>query len=86
MRDQPDFTVYFLSADIQDLIDKGATDIKISGSIKNGKPELRAEGVNTNDKSSDTSANTVSRSAARAGNETKVPCPMPCSTINQTGQ
>ena len=86
MADQTDFTVYFLSADIQDLIDKGATDIKISGSIKNGQPDLRAEGVNTNDKSADTFTNTMSRSGTAAGNETKLPCPMPCSTMDQANQ
>ncbi len=80
MPDPKNFTVYFLSADIQDLIDKGATDIKISGTIKNGKPELKAEGVNTNEKSSDKPAASISRSAATAGNNVKEPCPMPCST------
>ncbi|MEO8110509.1 MAG: hypothetical protein ABI594_10770 [Ginsengibacter sp.] len=86
MADQTEFTVYFLSADIQDLIDKGATDIKISGSIINGTPELRAEGINTNDKTTDTMAASTLRSPAPVGNHTKVPCPMPCSTINQNGQ
>lgn len=86
MADQTDFTVYFLSADIQDLIDKGATDIKISGTIKNGTPDLRAEGVNTKDKPEDISADSLSRSAKQGGDEAKVPCPMPCSTSKRNDQ
>ncbi|MDQ6763011.1 MAG: hypothetical protein M3015_10350 [Bacteroidota bacterium] len=84
MADQSDFTVYFLSADMQDLIDKGATDIKISVSMKKGQPELRAEGVNTNETSKGTSASSALRSVKPHG-DVKVPCPMPCSTI-QPGQ
>ncbi len=80
MADQPGFVVYFLSADIQDLIDKGATDIKISGSMKNGKLELNAEGVNTNQKPEEQPAASASRSAALVSSNIKIPCPMPCST------
>ncbi len=76
MADQTDFTVYFLSADIQDLIDKGATDIKISGSIINGRPELTAEGVNTNNKTTHNMTASTLRSPDLSGNHTKVPCPM----------
>ena len=78
MADQPGFTVYFLSSDIQDLIDKGATDIKISGIMKDGKLEMHAEGLNTKESSNDLTAS-ASRSATTGG-DTKIPCPMPCST------
>ncbi len=77
MAKQTDFTVYFLSTDIQDLIDKGATDIKITAHMRDGKPEFKAEGVNTNESSQGTS---LLRSVATVGNDIKVPCPMPCST------
>ncbi|MEO6638022.1 MAG: hypothetical protein ABIN25_07080 [Ginsengibacter sp.] len=78
MADQNQFTVYFLSADIKDLIDKGATDIKITASMKNGTPEFKAEGVNTNE--SPDGASTM-RSVTAGGKDIKVPCPMPCSTF-----
>lgn len=78
MAEKTDFTVYFLSADIQDLIDKGATDIKITASMKDGKPEFKAEGVNTKES---TGGASLLRSATTGGNDTKVPCPMPCSTF-----
>ncbi len=79
MAEQKDFTVYFLSADIQDLINKGATDIKITATMNDGKPEFKAEGVNTNESQDGAS---LLRSATTGGNNTKVPCPMPCSTFN----
>ncbi len=78
MTDQNDFTVYFLSADIQDLIDKGATDIKITATMKDGKPTFKAEGVNTNESPAGTSA---MRSVTAGGKDIKQPCPMPCSTF-----
>lgn len=78
MADQNDFTVYFLSADIQDLIDKGATDIKITATMKDGIPAFKAEGVNTNVSTEGTSA---MRSVTAGGKDIKEPCPMPCSTF-----
>ncbi len=81
MADQNDFTVYFLSADIQDLIDKGATDIKITATMKDGKPAFKAEGVNTKESPAGTS---TLRSVTSGGIDIKQPCPMPCSIFRTT--
>lgn len=87
MNNKSNFEVYFLSADILELIKNGATDIKISGTMKQGENsfEITAEGVNTNSKqTNDEISGSGTRSVAHdpLSNPKKFPCPMPCSTIN----
>ena len=87
MNNESKFEVYFLSADILELIKNGATDIKISGTMKHGESsfEIAAEGINTNSKQTNAE---ISGSGTRSvvhdplSNTKKFPCPMPCSTIN----
>lgn len=88
MSNESKFEVYFLSADILELIKDGATDIKITGTMKQGENnfEIAAEGINTNAKKTDGEVSeSTNRSVApdALGNTKKFPCPMPCSTMNK---
>ena len=83
MQNESKFEVYFLSADILELIKNGATDIKISGTMKAGENdfEISAEGVNTNAKPVNAEASVNKTRSAIPDIIKKFPCPMPCSTM-----